>query len=493
MWENRGCVWVVFKSIIYFYGILNESHLRFMRFAILFIFLQLYQSDFLNAQKYEPLIQINILDKRTGEGINNVSVFIKSENDSTLAKTSHGKGRVEVLLRENESYTLSFIHPLYNTLNATRKIGFIEHNDDTLKWTFEMLPLSSRTLNEVVIRPPGVPDTVFQSEEISVADFEMLPNGKMVLLTYPKQLKKGSDLKLYDGQQILSSFSIPDVAEELVRDFRGNAHVICKENVFCVSMLSDTLNLSTLPRDYFFNYVAPIVDTSTTKLFFSNFNELYPAFDYFAFDQLDSVYKRIAEIEDELMMELYRSEYKWVDVRTKLWAKYKELETGIDAEIWVGANYFTQSLYYKELYAPMFGKNDTFYVFDYYKDRLLSFDKNGDPIDSVAIYHHYNPKYTGWAKQLLQDRQTGMIYALFQKDGFTYLGLMDLNTGEVSEKVKLAYKYVDKVLVFNNSVYYIYRPFESAQKKFLYKERLPYQFEKAKIPQGKESLMDTGK
>jgi hypothetical protein len=356
-----------------------------------------------------------------------------------------------------------------------------------------MTPLSSRTLNEVVVRPPGVPDTVFQSEEISVADFEILQNGKIVLLTYPKQLKKGSDLKLYDGQQILSSFSIPDVAEELIRDFRGNAHVICQEHVFCVSLVNDTLNLATLPKDYFYNYVAPIVDTSTTKLFFSNFNELYPAFDYFAFDQLDSVYKKIAEIEDELMMELYRSEYKWVDVRTKLWAKYKELETGIDAEIWVGANYFTQSLYYKELYAPMFGKNDTFYVFDYYKDRMLSFDKNGEPIDSVAIYHHYNPKYSGWAKKLLQDRQTGIIYALYEKDGFTYLGLMDLKTGEVSEKVKLAYKYVDKVRVHNNSVYYIYRPFESAQKKFLYKERLPYQFEKAKIPQGQESSIDTGK
>ncbi len=466
-----------------------------MRFSV-FLFLLILLSGHSNislAQNDQPFIQINILDKRTGEGINNVNLSIKSENDATILKTSHGKGRVDVFLEENKSYELSFSHPLYNSLNAIRKIGFIEYNDDTLRWTFEMVPLSSRTLNEVVVRPPGVPDTVFQSEEISVADFEILPNGKMVLLTYPKQLKKGSDLKLYDGQQILSSFTIPDVAEEMVRDFRGNAHVICKENVFCVSLVKDTLQLATLPRDYFFNYVAPIVDTSTTKLFFSNFNELYPAFDYFAFDQLDSVYKRIAEIEDELMMELYRSEYKWVDVRTKLWAKYKELETGIDAEVWVGANYFTQSLYYKELYAPMFGKNDTFYVFDYYKDRLLSFDRNGEPLDSVSIYHHYNPKYTGWAKQLLQDRQTGMIYALYEKDGFTYLGLMDLKTGEVSEKVKLAFKYVDKVLVYNNSVYYIYRPFESAQKKFLYKERLPYQFEKAKIPQGKEILMETGK
>lgn len=36
------------------------------------------------------------------------------------------------------------------------------------------------------------------------------------------------------------------------------------------------------------------------------------------------------------MMELYRSEFKYVDVRTKLWAMDKEHETGIDKEIWVG-------------------------------------------------------------------------------------------------------------------------------------------------------------
>ena len=463
-----------------------------MRFLGLLFFFHILSINLLFSQNNQAFIQLTVLDKRTGEGVNNVQITFTNDKDSVITKISHGKGSAAVYLNQNVTYQLSFTHPLYNAHILTKKVGRVEV-DDTINWIVEMTPLSSRTLNEVVVRPPGVPDTVFQSEEISVADFEILQNGKIVLLTYPKQLKKGSDLKLYDGQQILSSFSIPDVAEELIRDFRGNAHVICQEHVFCVSLVNDTLNLATLPKDYFYNYVAPIVDTSTTKLFFSNFNELYPAFDYFAFDQLDSVYKKIAEIEDELMMELYRSEYKWVDVRTKLWAKYKELETGIDAEIWVGANYFTQSLYYKELYAPMFGKNDTFYVFDYYKDRMLSFDKNGEPIDSVAIYHHYNPKYSGWAKKLLQDRQTGIIYALYEKDGFTYLGLMDLKTGEVSEKVKLAYKYVDKVRVHNNSVYYIYRPFESAQKKFLYKERLPYQFEKAKIPQGQESSIDTGK
>jgi hypothetical protein len=123
-------------------------------------------------------------------------------------------------------------------------------------------------------------------------------------------------------------------------------------------------------------YIFPVVDTVQSKLFFSNFNPNYPAFDYLAFDQLDSTYSKIMEIKDDLMMELYRAEYKWVDVRTKLWAANKEIETGIDKEIWVGANYFTNTVYYKELYAPMFRRNDSIYVFDYYKDLLLSTQTN---------------------------------------------------------------------------------------------------------------------
>ncbi len=192
-------------------------------------------------------------------------------------------------------------------------------------------------------------------------------------------------------------------------------------------------------------------------------------------------------VEDKLMMELYRSEYKWVDVRTKLWAKNKELATGIDAEIWVGANYFTQSIYYKELYAPLFHRNDSLFVFDYYKDMLYTYDRTGEALDSIGIYHHYNPRSSGWKKQLLQDRKTGEIYAVFDRAGYSYLGRVNTRSGIISEQVKLKYRYVDKIQVHGNFVYYIYRPFESAQKRYLYRERLPYEFVEAFVPQGDQT------
>lgn len=437
------------------------------------------------------LVIFDVTDKTYKEGVPNVSATLSTASLISVLKTN-SKGQIEFYWPNNTTLNFKLNHPLYDSYNGSKKI-LLKDLTDTLVISVEMTPLKNYHLNVVEVKAPGIPDTVFESKRLSVADFEIQQDGKLVLLTYPKQLKKGSELLLYDGVDVLNSFSVPSVAEELVRDYRGNAHVVCKDNVFGIHVTNSDIGISNLDKTYFLKYLAPIVDTSKAKLFYSTFNKDYPAFNYFAYDQWDSTYSSIIHIQDDLMMELYRSEYKWVDVRTKLWAKQKENETGIDAEIWVGANFFTQSLYYKELYAPLFTKNDTVYVFDYYKDKLFSFDRIGNALDSVPIYHHYQPKSTGWQKQLVQDRGTGEVYAVFDKAGFTYLGLIDVKTGEITEKVKLEFRYIDKVAVHNNFVYYIYRPFESTQKKFLYKERLPYDFGQAKVPYGTETSIETGK
>lgn len=443
------------------------------------------------AQQDSVLVRFEIVDKTYQEGIQNVNATLQI-NNKTIMRSSNSKGRISVYVPNNAQLNYQLTHPLFESYSGTKKVA-LKSSTDTSFISVEMLSYKGKTLNSVTVKAPGIPDTVFESKRLSVADFELLRNGQMVLLAYPKQLKKGSELLLYDGVEVVNSFSVPGTAEELVRDYRGNPHVLCKDNVYGLYVSNSQIGISTLDKAYYMKYLAPIVDTNYSKMFFSNFSKDYPAFDYYAFDQFDSTYSKIIEIEDELMMELYRSEYKWVDVRTKLWAKNKEYETGIDAEVWVGANYFTQSLYYKELYAPMFVKNDTVVVFDYYKDKLFKFDAAGNRLDSVAIYHHYQPKTTGWKKELIQDQTTGEVYAVFDIAGFTYLGLVNLQTGEIKEKVKLEFRYIDKIAIQDNFVYYIYRPFESTQKKFLYKERLPYEFGKAKVPYGNETSIDTGK
>lgn len=460
-----------------------------MKIRVLFSFIFSY--GLLVAQTDSVFVQFEITDKQYKEGIQNVNSTLTWGNNSCI-RSSNSKGKFSFYLPNNSLLTYQLTHPLFESVIGTKKIA-LKSIGDTVRISLEMEANKGRILQTVDVKAPGIPDTVFESKRLSVADFELLENGNLVLLAYPKQLKKGSELLLFDGVDVINTFSVPGVAEELVRDYRGNPHVLCKENVFGLYINNDQIGIGAIDKAYYLKYLAPIVDTNYSKMFFSNFSKDYPAFNYFAFDQMDSTYSKIIEIKDDLMMELYRSEYKWVDIRTKLWAKNKEIETGIDAEIWVGANYFTQSPYYKELYAPMFLKNDTVIVFDYYKDKMYFFDAAGNKLDSVSIYHHYQPKTTGWDKQLIQDRFTGEIYALFDKAGYSYLGQIDLKTGEIKEKVRLEFRYIEKIAIQNNFVYYIYRPFESTQKKFLYKERLPYNYGKSNVPYGNETSIETGK
>lgn len=425
-------------------------------------------------------MHIKVSDTRYHAPVRNVKATIHA-NDTIIQYNTGILGEFYFKSTTGSDIHVQLKHPKFNEVVQNRRIPN-RMKRDTIDLEFEMEFIREQLVDEMVVTAPGIPQVVYKSNKLHVSDFEIMDNGDILMLTYPKRLKKGSALKLWDGRHVKASVEIEDIAEELVHDFRNTPIVVCENGVYALKVTDKTIGLATMDKEYFFEYVAPILDTNKSKLYFSNFSDLYPAFDYFSFDRLDSAYTKILGIEDELMMELYRSEYKWVDVRTKLWAENKENETGVDAEIWVGMNYFTQSIYYKELYAPMFHRNDSLFVFDYYKDYLRIFDSNGEKLDSVAIYHHYDKKQTGWESNLIQDRVTGQIYAVYDRAGYMYLGWINTKTGEINEQVKLEHRYAHDIQVYNNTVYYIYRPFESPDKKYLNKQRLPYDYGFASVP-----------
>ena len=190
------------------------------------------------------------------------------------------------------------------------------------------------------------------------------------------------------------------------------------------------------------------------------------------FNKTDSTYKTLLGVQDKPLMEQYRAEYKYSDVRTKLWAHQKQIDTGIDKEIWVGATVFTNSLYYTPLYAPLFVKHDSVLVFDHYENKLYKHTPKSGIVDSTAISYHFNSRKSGWEHPLIQDQKTEEIYAIFMRNGYTFLSLLDTKTGQIIKTFKLYYKYIERIQIIDDIVYYIYRPYESVQKKYIYKEAL---------------------
>ena len=450
-----------------------------MRFLLIFLLLSL--ASTIQSQ----VLVVSFKDSKTNEPIPNVQCkigFLSAEFGSvkdTMSGFSLQNGEIYFALTAAKpglntakgpiEFQLDYSHPIYQ---AASKLYAFELKEDSTKLTLYLKAQRIQEVRDIVVKS-NKPDTVYASKTYSVSDFELGANGELFLLTYEKNLMKDAQLQCILKDTMLFLQQIPERAEALKRDFRGNVHVQTETNMYGLQRMDSTLQLGSIPKDYFYKYIAPIVDTSLTRQFYSSYIDIYPAFEYGALDQLDSTYKAILHIQDDLMMELYRSEYKWVDIRTKLWAKNLENQTGIDAEIYVGANVFTKSLYYEPVYAPLFLSNDTLYIFDYPKDMLRVYTTNGRLLKSIPIFHHYHAKQSGFQKNLQQDRKTGKIYTVYAQEGHVYVGLIDLKTGAVVQKVKLAFRYVEKVRIHDNQVYFIYRPFESTQKKFLYKQKLP--------------------
>jgi hypothetical protein len=334
------------------------------------------------------------------------------------------------------------------------------------------LVMNDRVLGEVIVGAKA-PAVFFKSEQYSVADFEIDSDGHFILLTYPQKLTRGSDIKLLgDSENVVDSYHFSGRAIELQTDYRKNVHLISTEGVYLVVIQNDKIHLLPEEKDYYFKFVAPILDTLKDNIYYSNYSDIYPAFDYFQFNKVDSVYTALLSVIDEPMMEQFRAEFKFSDVRTRLWAANKEIESGIDKENWVGAAVFSNSIYFDPLYAPLFVNNDSILVFDHYKNLLFKYNYDLSFVDSLSINYHENARKSGWEQPLVQDKENNRIFVLFERDGYTYLSLVDLTTGKVKYSRKLFYRYIEKLKIVDNQLFYIYRPFESIQKKYIYKETI---------------------
>ena len=131
---------------------------------------------------------------------------------------------------------------------------------------------------------------------------------------------------------------------------------------------------------------------------------------------------------------------------------------------------FPQRSSFKTLICAAFADLDLeLYFFEHFNDRIVKMNMIGERSDTIAIDYH---KRKDWAKACYQDQQNDKVYTLFERAGYSFLGEVDPNSGQILNEFGLDHRYVERIAVHNDVVYYLYRPFKSTQKKYLYKQRL---------------------
>ncbi|PHR25110.1 MAG: hypothetical protein COA38_16190 [Fluviicola sp.] len=440
--------------------------------------LALFCSFNLFAQSNDSVLVVFDITDQDDIKIEDVRVTI-SQGASIVEVNSNILGKAECRVEKFGELKATFRHPDYSTSTIIEKI-YPNSTLDTLYYRVVLTSISTLNLAEVIVTVPGVPTVIFGSKKLSVQDFEIVDQDNAILLTYPKQLKKGSKLLLYDLDNIVKdSIEIDGEAVELRRDYEGHIYLVMKD--ICKRIIINKNKIETIDISlyHYLRHIDPVVGVSKSKMFFSTYDQYYPAFDYVYLDVIDSTYTKFTSVIDREMMTEYRAEYRYVDmsdndaVQLKLAAKNKELATGIDAEVLFGRKYFTGSIYYKAPFAPMFKMDDYLFLFNYHCDSLKTFDDNGKLLAGVGITHDHEKRKRGWQKLLLQDRIKNKVYVGYEIDGFHYLRRVNLSSGKLYAPIKLNHRYVENVQVYDGFIYYIYRPFESYQKKYFWREKLP--------------------
>ena len=423
----------------------------------------------INAQDYSFTIKGEIVDENFIP-IPDVQVKVKSKKKQNETRTS-SDGLFSIDYSYQDDYYIVFNHvgfigdTLYISQQKAKKWAKKKQRTITIK-------LKALVFEDVVILAKKV-DTVFGNDKFSIQDYLLLEDNNLLLLTYNKKLKKDGKLVLTDNnQQIIYEYTIPDQPEYLYRSYSGIHFLVCKYHIYTIDIHRQQIKLSTVPKEDFYGFHQRIIDTINDQFYYSNFTENYPAVDFLVASRLDSNHLIIKSVQDDFMMELYRAQYKYVSGRDKLWAYRKQEETGIDKEIWIGAISFTQDILYKPVYAPLFVKNDTIIIFDQYKNLIFKIDSDHDIVDSIPFQLKLKGSKEKWEQPLIKDKSTNEIYALYNKGGYNYLKCLDLNTGKSKQTLKLSNRYVEQLTIESGYVYYIYRPFESLQKKFLYREKI---------------------
>lgn len=436
---------------------------------LLFIFTLLLGTFGINAQSVISVVGW-VFDENTSERIPNVK--ITSSRSHKVEISSNAKGEFSYSVKTGGIDTLFFHHvgfdSAFTVITEREKIKALKKGI-----TLDIkIGLTYQEFNAVTVYAKKV-DTIYGSEKHSVEDFLITEEGNLLLLAYEKTLKKGAKIVLTDAHQIdITEAAVPGDALYLYKDFEGTPYVICENKIFAIEIVNEQIRFETVSADDFYSFYHRVIDTIGTQYYYSTFNELYPAVSFVVTNRNDTTHQELIEIKDDFMMELYRAQFKYVSGRDKLWAYRKEQETGIDKEIWIGATSFTQDILYKPVYAPLFIIKDTVHIFDQYKKKLYKFNSFNEKVDSVELDFAQNFSKEKWEQPLIHDKVNDSVYGLYNKGGFYFIKSINCQDGKIEKELKLSNRFVERIKISGGKVYYIYRPYESLQKKFIYAEEI---------------------
>lgn len=325
-------------------------------------------------------------------------------------------------------------------------------------------------LDEVVVRNNKI-DTIVKDKRYYVDDYCILPDHNFLIIT-SRPNAAGFELCYYDKVKGIVQKKIfkNESGEHLVTDCFKNIHLVTNDysrQIFFDSENSFDL-LAKYPRRIFDSTIAACVLKTDTQVVMKQEAAAqrlqmtyYAAMVHAPFVNYIRISKHgsgpfFSGQYNERMREMRDHEVE----DSKMFAKNEYVA---ESQIVM----FYQSIA-RQLYYPMFLKNDTVVVFDFQENKILFLAADGSELKHVALDPHDFMTMRDF--EIIHDEAAQKFYLKIKTTDRCYLKLIDVYSGKIVKTIKLEKIFAQNVQIAGDRIYYLVKEKQWDDTQYLYQQ-----------------------
>lgn len=417
-----------------------------------------------------------------------ITIFAQNDkvlNVNVIVSDTTGKTLKDVAIY-NSKQKLIGITDNFGTTTITARLGdavvfsHISYEQKTVKISDEnmivVLQAKTNMLPEAEI-VENAPHLAYSNKQVWVSDYIVNDAGMYLILDNNSE---HSLIFLSHEQDTLAKSKIAKKYDYLNEDAFGNIHLLSKDTAYQTYFDGEKLNmLYPVDINTFKQKLMPVQVITDSLLVLQRYASMWQEILYISVNRNNKETKVLADCYGptrEWGRTYYRDMVKdgvidAVQKENPLFPNIMEMlgieqtntfgddaieNTYVDFKSSQRARYRLQPIY-----SPIAFFNDTIYVFDLEKDKLLKFTQSGTPVSETDISFHRTTYRKDsrigntWDRNIIIDKALGKCYAQFSKDGHVTLKEIDLQTGTTNKIFELTHHvFPENIQIHNGIVYY---------------------------------------
>lgn len=421
------------------------------------IFLLIILFTFLDVNSQTFLLKGYVKDSINHFPIKDVNIYIKGSVHGT---TSNDSGYFSIEIKNTDK--LIFSH-----LNYFKKEIQIKYSSPKIF----LLENKINFLNEISINAQS---TISLSKNllIYVNDYILLDEGKILILGYKQKSSHKIILYIIDNYGNVLYEKLVNNAKELFKDCFGEIYYITNKEAVRVKIINNSIVEENIFQKEEFERTYKLIEFKIgNNIFFSTFENQFftKKCNYININDDYSVIHTIITVYDSSKIDMFENEYNFFYYAkkasnlglsvTSVYKNLKKLRENQNLD-WFDRNgrYSSIKSYFKSL-------NNNILVFNQTDTTIKTYNIEGKLINKYINNFLINPEFNG---NILIDENK--VYIIFNKNSITYIGEYNSETGNLGEKIVISdFPYIEKIKIFKNNLYFMYKKKIDEDYKQLYK------------------------